>query len=82
MAKIEVTWTVEVTETYHEVIDYDDFASMVNINGGKAPSPEDIKSGEWNPGDLEPDLMADSEIDPDTAMVTSRNVDSVKVIED
>jgi len=82
MAKIEVTWTVEVTETYHEVIDYDDFAAMVNINGGEAPSLEDIKSGEWKPGDLEPDLMADSEVDPDTVIVDGRDVDSVKVIED
>lgn len=81
MAKIEITWTVTVTDTYHELMDFDDFAAMVSLSGQEPPALEEIRDGDFTTYDLDPDMLAGSEIDPDTADVTSRDVDSIKVID-
>jgi hypothetical protein len=89
MAKIKISWTETVVETYHAVVEYDEFAAMVKKDGGEVPTPGEIEArtdevinllgesyGGWDSA-----VAAMNDRDPDSSSVECREVDDIVIVE-
>lgn len=79
MAKVKVQWTIEVTETYEDEIDWEDFAALFD---GEPPTLEQFLAGEVDKSDVDAEELAGSEEGENRKYVSvdERYIDSIEVI--
>lgn len=77
--KIEISWSETVVETFHAVVDYDDFQEFAEAEGYSMDEFGELLGesyGEWDSY-----VASLNGCNPDSSSVESRDVHSVKVIE-
>jgi hypothetical protein len=80
MAKVEITWTETVVETFHAVVEYDEFKEVADAEGYSMDELNELLGESY--GDWDSYIASLNGCDPDTSSVENRDVDSIKVIED